>query len=61
MGQVRWEDGRWQEEEGGWKADCCRQGIAHFLEHVLFLGTEKYPKSGDFKKVLSSSLLPDTP
>ena len=25
-----------------------RQGMAHFLEHMLFLGTEKYPDAGDY-------------
>jgi len=25
-----------------------RQGLAHFLEHMLFLGTEKYPDSGEY-------------
>lgn len=23
-------------------------GLAHFLEHILFLGTKKYPETGDF-------------
>ncbi|MBM7073024.1 insulinase family protein [Shewanella sp. 202IG2-18] len=26
----------------------ARPGMAHFLEHMLFLGTEKYPDSGSF-------------
>ena len=25
-----------------------RQGLAHFLEHMLFLGTDLYPESGSF-------------
>ena len=25
-----------------------RPGMAHFLEHMLFLGTEKYPDSGEY-------------
>ena len=25
------------------------QGLAHFLEHLLFLGTEKYPDVEDYK------------
>ncbi|KAJ2251641.1 metalloprotease [Coemansia sp. RSA 455] len=29
------------------------QGLAHFLEHMLFLGTEKYPKEGDYKVYLA--------
>ncbi|MBT4288337.1 MAG: hypothetical protein HOD92_13460 [Deltaproteobacteria bacterium] len=31
-----------------------REGLAHFLEHMLFLGNEKYPIPGDFEKFLSS-------
>lgn len=26
-----------------------RQGLAHFLEHMLFLGTEKYPEAGEYQ------------
>lgn len=29
-----------------------RQGLAHFLEHMLFLGTEKYPDSGEYQKFI---------
>ncbi|KAJ2071715.1 metalloprotease [Coemansia sp. S155-1] len=29
------------------------QGLAHFLEHMLFLGTEKYPMEGDYKVYLA--------
>ncbi|KAF6208920.1 hypothetical protein GE061_014662 [Apolygus lucorum] len=28
------------------------QGLAHFLEHMLFLGSEKYPAENDYKKFL---------
>jgi len=31
-----------------------REGMAHMLEHMLFLGTEKYPKPGEYKDFLSS-------
>ena len=31
-----------------------RQGLAHFLEHMLFLGTEKYPDVDDFSMYLKS-------
>jgi insulysin len=24
-------------------------GLAHFLEHMLFMGTEKYPGEGDYR------------
>lgn len=30
-----------------------RPGIAHFLEHMLFLGTEKYPEAGEYQKFIS--------
>lgn len=26
-----------------------REGLAHFLEHMLFLGTEKYPQAGEYQ------------
>ncbi|KAF9981491.1 Insulinase (Peptidase M16) [Modicella reniformis] len=29
------------------------QGLAHFLEHLLFLGTTKYPTDNDYKQYLS--------
>lgn len=28
-------------------------GLAHFLEHMLFLGSEKYPKENDFEEFLT--------
>lgn len=28
-------------------------GLAHFLEHMLFLGTEKYPKAGDYQAFIN--------
>ncbi|MGF1904176.1 insulinase family protein [Aliivibrio salmonicida] len=30
-----------------------RPGLAHFLEHMLFLGTEKYPKVGEFHSFIN--------
>ena len=30
-----------------------RQGLAHFLEHMLFLGTQKYPNGSEFQKFIS--------
>ncbi|XP_048268577.1 insulin-degrading enzyme isoform X2 [Bombus affinis] len=30
-------------------------GLAHFCEHMLFLGTEKYPKKNDYNKYLSQN------
>lgn len=29
------------------------QGLAHFLEHLLFMGTEKYPLENDYSEYLS--------
>ncbi len=29
-----------------------RDGLAHFLEHMLFLGTEKYPDSGEYQSYI---------
>ena len=30
-----------------------RQGLAHYLEHMLFLGTKKYPESGEYQQYVS--------
>lgn len=30
-----------------------REGLAHFLEHMLFLGTEKYPQAGEYQEFIS--------
>ena len=30
-----------------------RQGLAHFLEHMLFLGTTKYPDGSEYQKFIS--------
>ena len=30
-----------------------RPGLAHFLEHMLFLGTEKYPDAGEYGRYLA--------
>ena len=31
------------------------EGLAHFCEHMLFLGTEKYPDEGSYSKYLSTN------
>lgn len=31
-----------------------REGLAHFLEHMLFLGTEKYPNPGEYQQFIRS-------
>jgi insulysin len=30
------------------------QGLAHFLEHMLFMGTAKYPTAGEYQEFISS-------
>lgn len=30
-----------------------REGLAHFLEHMLFLGTEKYPEAGEYQTFIA--------
>ena len=30
-----------------------RQGLAHFLEHMLFLGTKQYPQPGAYQTFIS--------
>ncbi len=32
-----------------------REGLTHFLEHMLFLGTKKYPKVGEYSEYLKAN------
>ena len=32
----------------------ARLGLAHFVEHMLFLGTDRYPKSGDYQQFITA-------
>jgi insulysin len=32
-----------------------RQGLAHFLEHMIFMGSEKYPNENAFFELISAS------
>lgn len=32
-----------------------KQGLAHYLEHMLFLGTKKFPEVGSYKKYLDAN------
>ena len=34
---------------------ATRQGLAHFLEHMLFLGTKKYPDADGYQKFISEN------
>ena len=38
---------------GGGDEPDERPGLAHFLEHMLFLGTEKYPDPGEYNRYLN--------
>lgn len=42
-------------EAGSWEDPLEHQGMAHFLEHMLFLGTEKYPEEGSYERFLKSN------
>jgi len=32
-----------------------RAGLAHFTEHMLFMGTKEYPKENDFMQFLTNN------
>ncbi|MEE9446618.1 MAG: insulinase family protein [Arenicellales bacterium] len=32
-----------------------RQGLAHYLEHMLFLGTDPYPEAGEYQQYISEN------
>lgn len=36
---------------GSFRDPLTAQGIAHYLEHMLFMGTEKYPDENDYSSV----------
>lgn len=38
---------------GSWEDPEEFPGIAHFLEHMLFLGTKKYPKESEYQRFVS--------
>jgi len=38
---------------GSWEDPKEYPGIAHFLEHMLFMGTKKYPKEGEYDSFIS--------
>lgn len=39
---------------GSFDNPADRAGLAHFLEHMLFLGTEKYPTAAEYQAFISS-------
>ncbi len=40
-------------ETGSWCDPSESPGMAHFCEHMLFMGTEKYPDSNEFSSLIS--------
>lgn len=38
---------------GSFQDPAGQQGLAHFLEHMLFLGTEKYPEPGNYQTYIN--------
>lgn len=38
---------------GSFQEPASQQGLAHYLEHMLFLGTEKYPDSESYNKFVA--------
>lgn len=40
---------------GSWSNPEDAQGLAHFLEHMLFLGTEKYPTVDDYQNFIQKN------
>lgn len=40
---------------GSYHDPVDREGLAHFLEHMLFLGTKKFPKADDYQAFISDN------
>ena len=38
---------------GSYQNPKDREGLAHFLEHMLFLGTEQYPEPGEYQTFIA--------
>lgn len=34
---------------------CVHQGLAHYLEHMLFMGSTKYPDENEYDSFISAS------
>jgi len=41
-------------ETGNWRDPPGVQGLAHFTEHMLFMGSEGFPAEGEFDRFVSS-------
>ncbi|KAJ3344079.1 hypothetical protein HDU93_003242 [Gonapodya sp. JEL0774] len=42
-------------ETGSWLDEKQYEGTAHFLEHMLFLGTSKYPKESEYERYITDN------
>jgi len=42
-------------ETGSWRDEPAHQGTAHFLEHMLFLGTARYPGEADYSSFVAEN------
>ena len=40
---------------GSYNDPAHRQGLAHFLEHMIFMGSDKYPEESAFSDHISSN------
>lgn len=40
---------------GSWFDPVKIQGLSHFLEHMIFMGSEKYPKENEFDQFISTN------
>ena len=40
---------------GSYEEERSHQGLAHFLEHMLFMGSEKFPRQAEFDEYVSGS------
>ena len=40
---------------GGFNDPAHRQGLAHFLEYMIFMGSEKYPEESAFSDLISAN------
>jgi len=42
-------------ETGSWRDEKQFEGTAHFLEHMLFLGTSKFPGESDYERYITDN------
>ena len=40
---------------GSWEDPIEHPGLAHFLEHMLFMGTKKYPEEGEYQRYIQDN------